>query len=167
MTGFKHRGYYSSKPRRGISRVKILFVVWLITFISVLALSAVYVIPIYLIAIPALLALATSAFFAYRITQYAFGRDSRYGIADIWKARFLLGLGVVATGFLLFAFYLGGLFAFVTVPTTIPYYALTSNMFLDVWASILAFLVPIFFGCLIGESYLLYRLGHHYTIGYN
>ncbi len=102
---------------------------------------------------------------------------SVHNIKSAWKRRLIITSGVIATGALLFFLFIGlALVGFLMPPYEFymynqPYISafnyssiITLDIVSNLMLNVLVFTIVLFFGFLITESYLLYRIRHHYTI---
>lgn len=77
-------------------------------------------------------------------------------------------LGLLITGGFLFLFLFSATFATFTVPySTSASYTQALNLWTNFIYTVFTFLGPVCLGFAGGEAYLLYRLGHHFTVGYS
>jgi hypothetical protein len=110
-----------------------------------------------------LVGLSFGAYLGYRVWKHAMNASS---VESAWSLRIKMTTGLFVTAFLAIYMFIGSVaadfsgfqFGGVFAPSTS---ALSASYF---YLAIFIFLVPICFGFLSGESYLLYRLRHHYTI---
>jgi len=159
----------SYRGRRGrrsrFSRLRTVAGLWVLSFFIVFFANAAYPIPQYVWLIPLLLVLYIGSVLGYRVAQYAL-RAGRYGVESIWKTRVLMTVGLLATVGFLFLFLLSALLAALSVPiASTESYQLATQLESNFIYTVVLFLLPIAMGFLAGESYLIYRLRHHYTIG--
>jgi len=105
--------------------------------------------------------LAIGILIAIRIYRYAFNSSN---IKNVWTARILMSLGLVSIGFLLIFLNLSAIFSsFSFYPETAAQIS-ASNLMFNFVVGIDILLAPILLAFLAGESYLLYRLRHHYSV---
>ena len=91
-------------------------------------------------------------------------------VQSAWTTRIVMTLGLFITGFLIFMLFVGTTIADVSLYSSTQYALQPSvanaaaNVGTGFMMSLIAFIVPSFLAFGAGEAYLLYRLGHHYTI---
>lgn len=164
---YRGRGRYShfSRPR---GNIKLLAGIWVLLAVVGFLLGGAYLwFPAYYWYLPGLVAFVIGIFGGLRIWRYAMRVNS---VQSAWTTRIVMTLGLFITGFLIFMLFVGTTIADVSLNSSTQYALQPSvanaaaNVGTGFMMSLIAFIVPSFLAFGAGEAYLLYRLGHHYTI---